>query len=56
MLKLTPPPAIEDAIRKQASQMGVPISQYLAPFVKMIAEGKLTLSPRLELEPPAATR
>jgi hypothetical protein len=56
MLKLSPPPAVEDAIRKQAAQMGVPISQYLAPFVKMIADGKLTLSPRLELELPAATR
>ena len=56
MLKISPPPAVEDAIRKQAAQLGVPISQYLAPFVKMVADGKLTLSPRLEPELPTPTR
>lgn len=56
MLKIFPPQAVEDAIRKQAAQLGVPITQYLAPFVKAVADGTLTLSPRLEPEQPTPTR
>ncbi len=47
MLKVYCAPYIEDTIRKQASQLGVPYSHYLALFLKAIADGQLTLTPQL---------
>jgi hypothetical protein len=47
MLKVYTTPYIEDAIRKQASKLGVPYSHYLAPFLKAIADGQLLLTPQL---------
>ena len=47
MLKASPPAHVENAIRKQAAAQGVPISQYLAPFLHAIAEGRITLVPAL---------
>jgi hypothetical protein len=45
MIKCFPHPSVEDAIRKQASDLNVPLSQYLAPFLKAIADKTLIMVP-----------
>jgi hypothetical protein len=52
MLKVYSSAPIEDAIRKKASELGVPYSHYLAPFLKAIADGSLTMVPHFP--PPVA--
>ena len=47
MLKCSPPTKVEDKIRQQAAALGVPITQYLNPFLALIAEGTLKLTPQL---------
>jgi hypothetical protein len=53
MLKCSLPIKVEDKIRQQAALLGVPITQYLNPFLTLIAEGKLTLTPQLTAAPSA---
>lgn len=36
---------VEDKTRKQAADLNLPITHYLAPFLKAIADGKLTMVP-----------
>jgi hypothetical protein len=43
MLKVYCASKIEDEIRKKASEMGVPYSHFLAPFLQAIADGSLTM-------------
>jgi hypothetical protein len=45
MLKATSTPEIENKIRKQAQDLNLPITQYLAPFLKAIADGTLVMVP-----------
>lgn len=56
MLKLYPPGPVEDAIRKEAADLGIPITQYLAPFLKAIADKQLMLTPQLAPILPTPTR
>jgi hypothetical protein len=51
MIKCYPAAEVEDKIRKQAADQNVPITQYLAPFLQAIAEGRLTMVPHFP--PPA---
>lgn len=51
MLKVFPQPTTEDQIRKKAAKAGVPITQYLAPFLNAIADGTLVMVPHFP--PPA---
>lgn len=43
MIKCFPAAEVEDKIRKQAAELNMPITQYLAPFLKAIADGHLTM-------------
>jgi hypothetical protein len=45
MLKVFPATPTEDAIRKKAAKAGLPITQYLAPFLNAIADGSLVMVP-----------
>jgi hypothetical protein len=56
MLKCTLPTEVEDKIRKQAAKLGVPITNYLNPFLSMIADGTLTLVPQMTPQLPAPTK
>ena len=47
MIKCSPPTEVEDKIRKQAAKFGVPLTAYLNPFLALIADGTLTLTPQL---------
>jgi hypothetical protein len=49
MIKCFPATEVEDKIRKQAAELNVPLTQYLVPFLKAIADGQLTLSPTMTL-------
>jgi hypothetical protein len=56
MIKCSPPTEVEDNIRKQAAKLGVPLTQYLNPFLAMIAAGTLTLTPQLTPALPTPTK
>ncbi|MGI4736122.1 MAG: hypothetical protein ACRYG7_13175 [Janthinobacterium lividum] len=43
MIKCTPATEVENKIRKQAAELNLPLTQYLAPFLKAIADGTLTM-------------
>lgn len=43
MLKATPPQDVEDKIRRLAHKAGVPVTQFLTPFLTEIAEGRLVM-------------
>jgi hypothetical protein len=45
MIKCTPATEVEDKIRKQAAALNLPLTHYLAPFLKAIADGTLTMVP-----------
>jgi hypothetical protein len=51
MIKLSPATPIEEKIRKQAADLNVPITQYLAPFLQAIAEGWLVMVPHFPAHP-----
>jgi hypothetical protein len=56
MIKCFPTTEVEDKIRKQAADLNVPLTQYLAPFLKAIADGQLKLLPTMTLATPAPTK
>lgn len=53
MIKCYPSAAVEEAIRKQAADVNLPLTQFLAPFLQAIAEKRLTMVPHF---PPPAER
>jgi hypothetical protein len=50
-LKLNPAESIADAIRKQASEMGISVNAYMAPYLDAIAKKNLIMVPHFP--PPA---
>jgi hypothetical protein len=48
MLKANPPSEVEEKIRKLASAAGVPVTQFLNPFLKEIAEGRIMMVPQAQ--------
>jgi hypothetical protein len=52
MIKCFPAQEVEDKIRKQAAELNVPLTHYLAPFLKAIAEGRLTMEPNFPAQHP----
>lgn len=53
MIKCFPATEVEDKIRKQAADLNMPITHYLAPFLKAIADGNLTMVPHFPPPAPA---
>ena len=45
MIKVFPASAVEEKIRKQAADLNLPLTHYLAPFLKAIADGTLVMVP-----------
>jgi hypothetical protein len=43
MIKCFPATEVEDKIRKQAADLNIPLTHYLAPFLKAIADGELRM-------------
>lgn len=48
MLKANPPSEVEEKIRKLASAAGVPVTQFLNPFLTEIAEGRIKMVPQAQ--------
>ena len=48
MLKANPTSAVEAKIRKLAADAGVPVTQFLNPFLTEIAEGRIKMVPQAQ--------
>lgn len=46
MLKANPKAAVESKIRQLAADAGVPVTQFLNPFLTEIAEGRIKMVPQ----------
>lgn len=47
MLKSNPPAEIQDKIRELARKAGQPVTQFLNPYMALIANGQIELIPQL---------
>lgn len=48
MLKSNPPEEIQDKIREMAKKAGQPVTQFLNPYMALIANGQITLVPQVQ--------
>jgi hypothetical protein len=48
MLKAEPPADVEQKIRTLAAKAGLPITQFLNPFLTEIAEGRIKMVPQAQ--------
>lgn len=48
MLKAEPPADVEQKIRSLAAKAGLPITQFLNPFLTEIAEGRIKMVPQAQ--------
>ena len=54
MLKANPPTQVEVKIRQMAAAAGVPVTQFLNPFLQEIAEGRIKMVPQAQQSSKAA--
>ncbi|MGI4884276.1 MAG: hypothetical protein ACRYFR_04885 [Janthinobacterium lividum] len=54
MLKAEPPADVEQKIRALATKAGLPVTQFLNPFLREIAEGRIRMVPEASQQKPAA--
>lgn len=48
MLKSNPPADIQDKIREMARKAGQPVTQFLNPYMVLIAKGQIELVPQVK--------
>jgi hypothetical protein len=54
MLKANPPAEIQDIIRDMAAKAGQPVTQFLNPYITLIAKGEIKLVPQAQQAPKQA--